>query len=118
MPGWGSRFWHKGYSKMVVSDTALQRLSVLRRRAGSQCVGFRFDGAIGSCRFSKPILKPVAAPVAGAREFRAGDIVIFAADEQAGILDTATLDYEATPLFGRGLVVSWPHREGGCPNCR
>jgi hypothetical protein len=103
---------------MVVTDAALKRLSALRRRAGSRCVGFRFDGAIGSCRFSKPILKPVAGPVAEASEFRAGDVVIFAVGELAGILETATFDYDATPLFGHGLTVSWPHREGGCPNCR
>lgn len=103
---------------MVVTDAALQRLCRLRRRAGSRCVGFRFDGAIGSCSFSKPILKPVAAPVAEAREFRVGEVAIFAVGELAGILETATVDYDATPLFGRGLTVSWPHREGGCPNCR
>jgi hypothetical protein len=103
---------------MVVSAAALQRLSLLRRRVGGRCVGFRFDGAIGSCRFSTPILMPVTAPVAGAREFHAGEVSIFAAGELAGVLEVATLDYDATPLFGRGLVVSWPHREGGCPNCR
>ena len=103
---------------MVVTAAALRRLGVLRQRAGRGCIGFCFEGAVGSFRFSTPILKPVAAPVAAAREFQVGELVIFAAGELAGILETATVDYDATPLFGRGLTVSWPHREGGCPNCR
>ena len=103
---------------MVVTATALQRLRVLKRRAGPKCIGFRFDGAIGSCSFSKPILKPVDAPVAEAREFHAGSVAIFAQGEYAGILEVATVDCDETPLFGRGLTVSWPHRESGCPHCR
>jgi len=103
---------------MVVTDAAQRRLDALRRRLGARCVGFRFDGAVGSCSFSKPILKPVSAPVAEAREFRAGAVVIFATGELAEILETATVDCDTTPLFGRGLTVSWPHRERGCPNCR
>ena len=48
---------------MTVSEIARQRLEALQRRAGPDCVGFRFEGAIGSCRVSKPILVPVTAPV-------------------------------------------------------
>ena len=103
---------------MLVTDAAQRRLSALWRRAGDGCIGFRFDGAIGSCIFSKPILQPVSAPVADARVFRTGNVAIFASGELAEILDTATLDSDSTPLFGRGLTVSWPHRAGGCPNCR
>lgn len=103
---------------MVVSDAAQRRLSALQRRAGSGCIGFRFDGAIGSCRVSKPILTPVSGVVPESREFRSGDVTIFASGEFAEILDTAAIDFDDGLIFGRGLVVSWPHREGGCPNCR
>jgi hypothetical protein len=103
---------------MLVTESALRKLEALQRRAGHGCIGFRFDGVVGSCRVSKPILKPVRAAVAAAREFRAGDVTLFAAGEMAEILDAATLDYDGVPVFGQGLTVSWPHREGGCPNCR
>jgi uncharacterized protein (DUF779 family) len=103
---------------MTATDAAVQRLSRLKRRAGSGCVGFHFEGAIGSCSVSKPILTPVAAAVPGSREFRAGDVILFAVGEAADILDGATFDVDDRLLFGRGLIVSWPHREGGCPNCR
>jgi hypothetical protein len=96
----------------------MRRLSDLRRRAGDRCIGFRFDGAIGSCSVSKPILKPVDAPVVAARQFEAGEVLLFASGEAAGILEQATIDMDDRFLFGRGLTVSWPHREGGCPNCR
>lgn len=103
---------------MVITDAAQHRLEALCRRAGGGCIGFSFMGAIGSCRCSKPILQPVSAPVVAAREFRVGATRLFATGELAEILETATLDDDATPLFGQGLTVSWPHREGGCPNCR
>lgn len=103
---------------MTVSEVARQRLEALQRRAGPDCVGFRFEGAIGSCRVSKPILVPVTAPVPGAREFRAGGVVLYASGEFAEILDTASFAVDDAFLFGRGLTVAWPHRAGGCPNCR
>lgn len=103
---------------MVVSDAAQRRLSALQRRAGSGCIGFRFDGAIGSCRVSKPILTPVDTVVPEARAFCCGGVTLFASGAYAEILDNATIDFDDGLIFGRGLVVSWPHREGGCPNCR
>jgi len=103
---------------MVVSESAQRRLEALQRRAGAQCIGFRFDGAVGSCRVSKPVLAPVDVAVPHAREFRVGSVALFATGEYADILETATLDFDDSLVFGRGLTVSWPHREGGCPNCR
>lgn len=103
---------------MVVSSAALLRLAALQRRSGPHCIGFRFDGAIGSCTVSKPILTPVDEPVAGAREFGVDGVRLFAAGDYVDILEDATFDYDDSLMFGRGLTVSWPHREGGCPNCR
>jgi Fe-S cluster assembly iron-binding protein IscA len=103
---------------MTVTDAAARRLSRLRQRAGVACIGFRFDGTVGSCTVSKPILRPVNAPVPGSRQFAAGDVILFASGETAEILDQASIDLDDRLLFGRGLVVSWPHRQGGCPNCR
>ncbi len=103
---------------MTVTEAARRRLSALRERCGQGCLGFRFRGALGSCLGSTPLLEPVAAPVPGCREFRDGDVVLFASGEAADILAEATLDADDGVLFGRGLVLSWPHREGGCPNCR
>jgi len=103
---------------MTVTEAALRRLTRLQQRAGPGCIGFLFEGAIGSCSVSKPILTPVTAPVTAAREFRAGAVVLFAAGEAAEILEQATFEVDDRLLFGRGLSLRWPHREGGCPNCR
>ena len=103
---------------MKVSADAQERLVLMARRSGKGCVGFRFDGAIGSCRGSKPMLTPVSEPVPGARAFQAGAVVLYASADYADVLETSTLDYDGALLFGQGLTISWPHREGGCPNCR
>ncbi|MBN2449756.1 MAG: hypothetical protein JXR77_05165 [Lentisphaeria bacterium] len=102
---------------MVVTEAACRRLARLGQRAGERCIGFRFEGAIGTCRASSPILKPVQAPVEGAEAFRAGQVWIYAVGDHADILRQATLDFDGA-FFGPGLTLAWPHREGGCPNCR
>lgn len=49
--------------------------------------------------------------------FKVGDVWLYALGEYGDVLRDASFDYDAA-LFGGGLTVSWPHREGGCPNCR
>ena len=40
----------------------------------------------------------------------------FVHDDYLAVFDAATLDYQ-DGLFARGLHLTWPHRDGGCPNC-
>ena len=102
---------------MQVTDEAAKRLEVLRRRAGGRCLGFWLQETIGTCRGSCPVLKPVSEPVPGTVEVSGRGVPFYAAPEYAEVLEEAVLDFDGT-FFGRGLVVSWPHREGGCPACR
>ena len=102
---------------MDVTEAGSNRLESLRGRAGHACIGFLFQGSVGTCRGSSPILKPVSEPVVGACELRVGKVRLFALGDYAGILKDATFDYDNS-LFGKGLTISWPHRGEGCPNCR
>lgn len=102
---------------MTATKEARERLKQLRELAGDDCIGFLFEGSVGTCRGSSPVLKPVSDPVENAEAFEAGEVTLFAEDEFAELLSEATFQYDGA-LFGRGLTVRWPHRDQGCPNCR
>lgn len=102
---------------MIVTDAAATRLKDLLRRTGSGDGGFRITGIVGTCRGSAPILQPASCPADSEVPVHGGGLVFFVGEELVEILETATLDHDGR-LFGRGLCLSWPHREGGCPNCR
>jgi Fe-S cluster assembly iron-binding protein IscA len=78
--------------------------------------GFRVEGWMGTCRGSTPILKPAPGPRDGEEELETEAVAFFAEPERLEVLRSATLDYEGG-LFGRGLRMTWPHKEG-CPCSR
>jgi len=102
---------------MEVTEAGSSRLEALRGRAGHGCIGFLFKGAIGTCRGSSPLLKPVSEPVEGAYECVVGKVRLYASGPYADILKDASFDYDSS-FFGKGLTISWPHRDEGCPSCR
>jgi len=102
---------------MQIAESAATRLQSLLERSGTPRHGFRVEGIIGTCRGSTPVIKPAAEPAEDEREVKAGPIRFFAKKEVAGILEEATLEYD-NRLLGRGLVLTWKHRENGCPGCR
>ncbi len=74
------------------------------------CCGFRFEGVVGSCRGSTPILKPIRTPEPGSVLVECEGLVFYCFPEQADCLQDGTLDYDPS-MFGRGLNLTWPHRE-------
>ena len=101
---------------MKITDSATTHLKKILERMGGSPVGIRFDGSVGSCRNSVPLLKPVFQKPDGFLEYKTDFITFFIPPEYESVFETATLDYE-TGLFSKGLHLTWPHREGGCPNC-
>lgn len=102
---------------MRITDAAREHLRILSRRVGQESVCFRFDGVVGTCRASVPLLKPAASPAEGEFEIVVDDVRIFVPEDQREMMESATLDYDASPLFGRGLNLTWPHGVRGCPAC-
>ncbi|NMA45462.1 MAG: iron-sulfur cluster biosynthesis family protein [Lentisphaerae bacterium] len=102
---------------MTISPAAHAKLSALLKKSGREMIGYRFDGAIGNCRGSVPLLKPVAVAPAAFLTVVVDGIAFFIPEEYRDVFASAALDYDER-LFNRGLKLSWPHREGGCPNCR
>ena len=100
---------------MIITTPALQLLQRLYQ-SSRHPVGFMFDGAVGSCRAAVPILSIAHAIPEGRIVESAGGFAFFVTPEYVEVFRTATLDYE-TGLFARGLNLTWPHREGGCPIC-
>jgi len=84
----------------------------LRRLLPDGWTGFRYNGFIGTCTGSTPLIKPVKEPWKGVRVEAAG-IVFFASPRDALVLDAATLDYDSR-FFGKGLTMTWPHGTEGC----
>ena len=101
---------------MNITPAAINYLKRLMERLSAKPVGLRFDGSVGSCRNSIPLLKPVVEKPDGFMEYQVDSITFFIPPEYQQVFETAKLDYE-TGLFSKGLNLTWPHREGGCPNC-
>ena len=101
---------------MKITASAENHLKRLLQRMASVPIGIRFDGSVGSCRNSVPLLKPVMEKPEGFIEYKTDSITFFIPPEYMEVFETATLDYESG-LFSKGLNLTWPHREGGCPNC-
>ena len=101
---------------MKITDSAMLHLKRLLERMASKPRAFRFDGSIGSCRNSIPLLKPVHDKPEGFLEYQTDGLTFYIPPEYQEVFETATLDYESG-LFAKGLNLTWPHREGGCPNC-
>ncbi len=97
---------------MTITPQAEARLTHLLKSADAHVRGLRFEGYIGTCRASAPILRPVPGPVAedDAVEI-VGGVTLYVPAEHADVAADATLDYESA-LLGRGLFLTWPHRAG------
>lgn len=101
---------------MTISPAAAKLLKRLLE-ATPKATGLNFDGAVGSCRQSVPLITPAENISEGKTKKIVGDFTFFVVNDYLDVFDTATLDYEKG-LFARGLNLTWPHRQGGCPNCR
>jgi iron-sulfur cluster assembly protein len=96
---------------MTVTDNAAERLRELLEKAGKAAGGLRIEGFIGTCRGSTPILKPVDQPQGGDKVFETGGVRLFIAPDCVDQLAASTIDYDPS-LFGKGLNMTWPHRDG------
>lgn len=100
---------------MELTDAAEKRLLKLMPKG---CRAFEFKGAMGTCRGSTPILQPLKSDGAeNLQRIDAGKITFYAAEDELERLQSSHLDYDGTPLFGKGLTMTWPHRNGcACTN--
>jgi Fe-S cluster assembly iron-binding protein IscA len=100
-----------GVGPMVISESAASRLQELRDRLGSPGCGLRFEGHLGTCHGSSPILKPAQGARPGEREVTVDGIKFFVPAEHDEVFERAQLDMDGS-FMGRGLYLTWPHREG------
>jgi Fe-S cluster assembly iron-binding protein IscA len=100
-----------------ISETAASRLAQLSEGLISATGGLRFEGYIGTCRGSAPVLKPVDGPEEGDRLFEVKGIRFYVPAENEEVFETATMDVERS-FMGRGLFLSWPHRAGCDCECK
>lgn len=101
---------------MTITPPARELLN--RLLAGTPgAIGLIFQGAVGSCRAAVPLLQPVTAPPDGLTLYTVNDLRFYVPDNYSRVFADATLDFERG-LFSRGLNLTWPHRDGGCPNCQ
>lgn len=110
----GSGMWKP---VMQITKEAEVRLRELVERCGPKNTGLSFEGCVGTCRGSTPQLCPAKGARADQQILKVAGITFYADEACAEMLRVATLDYEGG-FLGRGLVMTWPHQEGGCPNCR
>ncbi len=96
---------------MNISPAAIAKLKKLLDRLPSATGGLRFEGYIGTCHGSSPILKPVATPDAGDVERVEDGIRFFVPADKVDLFAAATLDVDRS-FMGRGLFLTWPHGQG------
>lgn len=101
---------------MDITSDAARRLRVLQDRLGSTRGGLRFEGYIGTCKGSSPVLKPASAPESGQDEVVVKGIRFFVPPDQRAVFAAARLDFESG-LMGRGLHMTWAHRDGCACDC-
>ena len=102
--------------QMHISALAADRLKELCARLDSAAGGLRFEGYIGTCRGSSPVFKPAASRRANEEEVTVSGIRFFVPVRERGVFDSASLDLD-TSFMGRGLFLTWPHREGCKCDC-
>ncbi len=92
---------------MVITEAAKNRLI---RLLPAGCKGFRYEGHIGTCRGSTPILKPVQEIATDEEIVEASGISFFTKKEHFERLCSCAIDYDPS-FFGKGLNMTW-HRDG------
>jgi Fe-S cluster assembly iron-binding protein IscA len=98
---------------MTITDAAIEKLKILRSKAGKDVSGLRISGFVGTCRGSTPVLKPAATPESDDCTLSIAGITLYIAAEYAALLRDAVLDYDRS-FLGRGLTMTWPHHDE-CP---
>lgn len=102
---------------MTITPSAQEKLLRMRKQVGGEAVALRIEGIVGTCRGSTPILKPVTEPAPGDTPVEVPGIKLLLASDYAELLADATLDYDGS-LMGRGLTLTWPHRDGCQCQCQ
>ncbi|OGV78674.1 MAG: hypothetical protein A3K19_31750 [Lentisphaerae bacterium RIFOXYB12_FULL_65_16] len=98
---------------MRITPEAAARLRKLLTAAPTGTTGFRLRDISGTCRGATPMLAPAAAPQPDETCATAEGVALFIPPTHAAVCADAVLDYDGA-MFGRGLALSWPHRDG-CP---
>lgn len=93
---------------MNISETAKTRLTDL---LPENAAGFSVTGFLGTCRGSTPVLSPALAAQAGQKCLQYKDLTFFVNPELADDFRDCQIDYDGS-FLGKGLTVTWPHREG------
>jgi len=102
---------------MTLTSAAETRLLRLLQRASSGTTGLRFEGAIGSCHGSTPMLKPVAGPARKERTCVCGGVTFFVPAKYADMFEAAVLDYDDA-FLGKGLSLICSSNKGcDCEGC-
>lgn len=96
---------------MKLTPTAKARLEDLLGRAGKDVRGYRFEGTMGTCRGSTPVLTPTVNGQKGDAPVIADGVLFLVPPDQEALFEVAALDYDRS-FMGRGLSMTWPHREG------
>ena len=96
---------------MIVTQAAKDKLGGLCHRLGKSVVGLRFEGYVGTCRGSSPVLKPVRKPHERDVRTVVEGVTFFVPPDQSVVFEHATLDVDDA-LLGRGLTLTWPHVDG------
>lgn len=102
---------------MHVSPDAAARLRDLLDRLPDTTGGLRFEGYIGTCHGSSPVLKPVSAPDDDDQVVVVDGVRFFVPETNREVFDTASLTCDRS-FMGRGLHLTWPHREGCDCQCK
>jgi Fe-S cluster assembly iron-binding protein IscA len=99
---------YKRNCQMNLNQAAKQRLTDL---LPEEAKGFSVTGFLGTCRGSTPVLHPVQEAQAGQETMACEEITFFVNEDLAADFRECAIDYDRS-LFGKGLTVTWPHREG------
>lgn len=92
---------------MKISEAAKKKLAELLPKG---VTGFSVTGFVGTCRGSTPVLQPAQKALSGQVTLTQG-ITFFVNPELADDFRDCQIDYDGS-FFGKGLTVTWPHREG------
>jgi Fe-S cluster assembly iron-binding protein IscA len=98
---------------MQVTEAAATRLRGLLDRLGEPVRGLRFEGYVGTCRGSTPVLRPAAAADENDASVTVAGITFFVPAEHLGVFEVATMDDDRSAM-GLGINLTWPHGAKGC----
>ena len=93
---------------MNISEPAKKRLTHL---LPENAAGFSVTGFLGTCRGSTPVLNPVQEAHAGQETLQCAGLTFFVNPDIATDFLGCLIDYDGS-FLGKGLTVTWPHREG------